>query len=98
MLGAAPQGDPGWLRKAGGIEADARLAAAADIWDRALRPGIMRLGPPGVILPPGHFIAAPADLQGDGAGFEDGGVARRPRPRREAVGLPGKAAARLRQG
>src|SRR5205085_8527752 len=63
LLRAAPQGDPGRLGEAGGIEADARLAAAADVRDRALSPAIMRLGPPDVILPPRHLIAAPSDLQ-----------------------------------
>src|SRR5205085_4089006 len=77
MLLAASEGDAGGLGVAGGIEADAGLAAAGDIRDGALRPVIMRLGPPDVILPPRHLIAAAADLQGDGAGLENGGVARR---------------------
>src|SRR5204862_700702 len=55
---AAPQYDPGGLGEAGGIEADAGLAAAADFGFGALRPVIMGLHLPGAALAPRHLLAA----------------------------------------
>src|SRR5205085_3382253 len=89
-LVATAKRDPGRLCKAGGIEAQAGLAAAADVRDGALGPVIMSLGAPDTFLAPGDLIAAAADLHGDRPGFENGGVARIPRARGEAFGFAGK--------